>query len=315
MFGYVKPVRGELRVREADYYRAAYCGLCRSMRRQGGFLTSFGLSYDLSFLTVIRSGVSGQPAEIEYRRCPVHPLKKRPSFAESEATVYCASAAVILGYRKCLDDICDERGKKKLAAILTRPIFSRGRKRILRRHPELSGLDERIGELLSKLSELETAREASADAPAEIFGRIMGEILSFGTEGGLAVALRSFGRAIGHWLYLVDAADDYEDDVKKGRYNPIALLYPEGFDVPHRKDMRTALISKLMEAEAAFDLIDLGGDRDAYEISRNILYLGLPEAADVALGLSEKKGEKTKGGACRFCFGCASGGAGKKDNY
>ena len=45
MFGYVKPYVPELKVKENEFYRATYCGLCRALGRKSRFL-SFTLSYD-----------------------------------------------------------------------------------------------------------------------------------------------------------------------------------------------------------------------------------------------------------------------------
>ena len=33
MFGYVKPVVSELLVKEHEFYKATYCGICRSMKK------------------------------------------------------------------------------------------------------------------------------------------------------------------------------------------------------------------------------------------------------------------------------------------
>ena len=98
MFGYVKPQNGDLLVKQAELYRAAYCGLCRSMRKRLGFFTSFSLSYDFAFLTVTRAAISEEKAELELRRCPVHPLKKRPSLKENATTDFCAAAARLLKF-------------------------------------------------------------------------------------------------------------------------------------------------------------------------------------------------------------------------
>ena len=46
MFGYVKPVADELLVREHEFYRAAYCGICRAMKKHTGCLSNVTLSYD-----------------------------------------------------------------------------------------------------------------------------------------------------------------------------------------------------------------------------------------------------------------------------
>ena len=36
MFGYVRPFKSELLVREYDQYKAAYCQLCRALREHYG---------------------------------------------------------------------------------------------------------------------------------------------------------------------------------------------------------------------------------------------------------------------------------------
>ena len=126
--------------------------------------------------------------------------------------------------------------------------------------------------------------EPSADRPAEVFGNIVSDILSFGLEGAEAKMGAALGRAVGHWIYLVDAADDYEEDKKKGRYNPFILLFEgEDFDSDKRTGVKEALISILIDAEKALDLFDFGVSREFYEIIRNILYLGMPEEAKKVL--------------------------------
>ena len=49
MFGYVRPFKSELLVREYDQYKAAYCQLCRALREHYGRAASFPLSYDCTF--------------------------------------------------------------------------------------------------------------------------------------------------------------------------------------------------------------------------------------------------------------------------
>ena len=293
-------------MRQAEYYRAAYCGLCRAMRKSCGFFTSFALSYDFAFLTVVRTALSGELPTIESRRCPVHPLKKRSVFARSRHTDYCAAAAVLLIYRKLMDDIADEKGWGRLKARLALPVFAAGRRRALRRLPSLVALDERLGVLLSELSEAEKENAPSADRPAEIFGRLLGEIVAFEYTGSSKKVCAAFGSAIGHWIYLADAADDLSADGEKGRYNPLLSLYGKELDDDGRKAVRIGMISTLCRAESAFDLMDGIIDADALGIIKNVLFLGLPDVTDEVLGLkkSEYDQKSKKKGICRGCGGC-----------
>ena len=49
MFGYIVTHRQELKVREDEAYQAAYCGLCRSLKKRHGRPGQMTLSYDMTF--------------------------------------------------------------------------------------------------------------------------------------------------------------------------------------------------------------------------------------------------------------------------
>ena len=50
VFGYVKPVKAELLMKEYDFYRATYCGICRAMKKHTGIFSNATLTYDSVFL-------------------------------------------------------------------------------------------------------------------------------------------------------------------------------------------------------------------------------------------------------------------------
>ncbi len=293
MFGYIKPKHSELRVREHECYKGAYCGLCHSMGKTCGKAFCGTLSYDFAFMAIIRMALEGNKPEFEKKRCMAHPFRKRNSVKDNESLRYCSAAAALLSYGKCKDDICDERGFSRLKARLALPFFKRARKKALKKFPDLSELDLKIKEHLDALAAIEKDTESapSADRPAEVFGKIVSDILSFGLEGAQAKMGAALGKAVGHWIYLVDAADDYDGDKKKNRYNPFMLLF-EGadFDCDKRTQVKEALISILIDAEKALDLFDFSVSREFYEITRNILYLGMPDEAEKVL--FPKKEEK-----------------------
>ena len=54
MFGYVVVDKPSLRVREYDYYRATYCGLCHAMGKCTGCVSRLTLSYDVTFFALVR---------------------------------------------------------------------------------------------------------------------------------------------------------------------------------------------------------------------------------------------------------------------
>ena len=77
MFGFIRPVKPELRVKEADRFQQVYCGLCHAIRaRYGRFYTLF-LSYDNTRSRVNRQR-PGETAPPCRKRCDAHPLTRRP---------------------------------------------------------------------------------------------------------------------------------------------------------------------------------------------------------------------------------------------
>ena len=87
MFGYVKPVQSELLVKEYDFYRATYCGICRSMKKHTGFFSNLSLNYDGVILALARMlYIPDSDISAKMKRCVAHPLKKRCMLTVNSAT-------------------------------------------------------------------------------------------------------------------------------------------------------------------------------------------------------------------------------------
>lgn len=296
MFGYVKADTAELRVRENEYYRAIYCGLCKAQGKCTGQCSRFTLSYDMTFLATVRMAVAGVTPKFKRGRCIAHPIKKRNYALINAELEFCAYATSILAYGKCLDDIADEHGKKKLLASIARIFMSGGRKRSLKAkdsqsyaYSKLSELDAYVKSKLLELSDFEAhSTVASVDIPADIFGDIMEAIASFGLSGNEEKIMRKIGRHLGRWVYITDAADDMAEDLEKGRFNPFIRIYDGNIPTREQKEVISdALKVELSEAEIAFDLID-HKSYDMHEIINNIIYLGMPKSANKALGIDNE---------------------------
>ena len=284
MFGYVRPHAPDLRLREYEYYRGVYCGLCRAMGRCTGQCSRLALSYDLVFLALTRLALAGgnperneptRPVRFNKRRCLLHPLRPRASLQAGDATDFAACAAAVLGYHKLLDDKKDEKGFKKWRACLLVPAARRQCKRAERR---FAGLSATIEPAMSALSDVEAAALPSLDEPAAAFGQVLGALFGYGLDGKAARVARHVGYHVGRWLYMIDAADDYETDVKKGRPNPLARLYAKVDLTPDVKEqLEDAMVVELSRARDALDLLSIDENTCGRELSP-LLYHILEEA-------------------------------------
>lgn len=280
MYGYVRAHTPELKVREQEYYRAVYCGLCRTMGKCTGQCSRLTLSYDFTFMALIRLLLEERDITVKPHRCIVHPMKKK-LMAEPDGTLtFCAYASAIMAYHKIKDDQADEQGHRRFKAVVATPYVRTIRRRAIK--AGYGALDKIVSTAMQELTALETERAPSVDRPAELFGALMAEVISYGLEGNAARVGRSLGRHVGRWIYLVDAIDDLEEDKARKRYNPFACLWQNGdMTDTRREELSHALMSELVAVEAALDLCEHDDTESSnlWGAVRNILYMGMPAAA------------------------------------
>ena len=204
---------------------------------------------------------------------------------------YTARASAQLSYFKAADDVLDSSRAKRTALRLLFPFFKYFKKRA-----DLPELDAVISGKLEALSKLEEADCASLDAPAELFGEVLGEVFSYGLEGSKSTLAYEIGFHTGKFVYAADAADDYDSDLKCGTYNPLVCMYKEHLSEENKKSIKTALCLELAHLERAVALVDFSSHKDAEGIINNIIYLGMPEVMHKALYKEDKKirGDKEK---------------------
>ena len=139
MFGYVRPFKSELLVREYDQYKAAYCQLCRALKEHYGRAASFTLSYDCTFYALLMLSTREARLSLHHGRCVMNPLK-RCDFLESDGEAYHKAAAlsVLLTYHKLRDNLEDDSFFKSLGSRLFLPFVSRKARKAAEEYPFLA---------------------------------------------------------------------------------------------------------------------------------------------------------------------------------
>lgn len=276
VFGYVKLRRGDLRIKEYEFYKAVYCGLCHHEKRLSRRLR-YTLSYDMVLLALLRLGATGERSCFLKKRCPVHPVKGCLTVDRSESLRYTAAASAILLYEKLKDDIADERGFRRFAAKL----MAKGAYKAMK-HDPMPLVAERVREGLFALAECEKRGSSDVYEGADLFGRMLGEVFCYDNGTSLSreavISLREIGYRVGRFIYMLDAYADRLDDQKEKKYNPFNRSGEDLEDSAFRERLLTALDMEMVQASVALDLlaIDDGGIRAILE---NLLKLGLPDTA------------------------------------
>ena len=260
MFGYVTANWKELNKEQRQRYGAVYCGICRCIREQSSNLSRLGLSYDMAFLALLLMSLY-EPEEVSGdHACILHPIKKRP-WVENEFVRYGADMNVALAYYNFADDWQDDQ---KLSAKAMMGILGKELPRIEEEYPRQCAA---IRDCISRLNALEKEGCPNPDEPAGAFGELMAEILTY-REDLWAPHLRQMGMALGRFIYLLDAAVDYDKDKRKGKYNPY-LAMGTGKDWPRWEEY---LILTMGRCTASYEMLPLVQDKDILD---NILYSGV----------------------------------------
>lgn len=258
LFGYVVTNQPELKIREFETYRSYYCGLCRSLKKRYGLAGRLTLNYDMTFLVMVLTSLYEPEVTCCEHRCLAHGCMKQKERI-SEVGDYAADMNVLLAYHNCMDDWNDDRNilKRAYAGILKRKLRKRG---------IFDKKAETIEGYLNELSELEKAKCSDVEKMAAVFGNVMAELFSM-KDDMWKENLSKCGFHLGKFIYVLDAYDDYEDDKKKGSFNPLIEL-GEGYET--KAD--TLLTISAARAAEYFERLPLIDD---IEIMRNILYAGI----------------------------------------
>lgn len=220
MFGYIQPVKGELYVKDSEFYSAIYCGLCRYGGRNISHLTRWLLNYDFVLLALLRISLTKEQVRIEKKRCP-YKLKKCNCAKADESYAFVCSAFGLLTYGKLMDDIRDEKGLRRFFKKCAKPVFGL----IRNKSDSFDGLKDIIDEGLAATEKAEAQKCDSPDRAADGFANMMKKIAAYGLDGEKKLIAENCGYHIGRFIYLADAFDDLEQDSKSGNYNPFILHY------------------------------------------------------------------------------------------
>lgn len=261
MFGYIILNKPEVKFKEFDVYRSYYCGLCKELKKSSGNFSRLLLSYDMTFIYILLTSLYEIETEVKKERCGLNPTKKQLT-RRNEIGEYIADMSTLMTYYKCRDDWKDEK-KISSKALLE---LVRGKSRELKKkYPRKI---REISRWMRKIDEGEKKKSQNIDEMSGYFGNIMAELFVY-KEDEWQQSLRRMGFFLGKFIYLMDAYDDLDEDLKKGNYNPfLEMGKEENFD----DKVGTVLLMMMTECTKVFEQLPI---IENAELLRNILYAGV----------------------------------------
>ena len=285
MFGYVKINKPEMKVKEYEAYRGLYCSLCRSLGKNFGVLSRLTLSYDITFLLLVRLSLGLMVPEFRKGRCPFSPSKKCNYCINGEEELrFSAAVSMMLFYYKIKDNIADGSFFRKMLMYIILPYALLKYRKAEKMYPDVAKM---IEEGMLRQSETEKTKTPLTDKAAHESADILGKIFAYGFSDEKAKAYR-FGYGIGKFVYLADAADDIVKDIKNKSYNPFVEKYKliKEPDEEIKKEIEGTLNMSAAGAAEAFSEIE---KKTLTPIVENIIYDGLENTMKTILkGKTEK---------------------------
>ncbi len=258
MFGIAVARLDQVTEEEKQRYQALYCGLCRTIKARYGQIARAALNYDMAFFVMLCNSLHEPAEDCGWAHCVSHPAKKMP-YAQSIYSQYAADLTVALAYHKCLDDVADDNtvraraGQAALAGAYAQAQAHIG--------PQCNA----IAASMQRISQIEQRESAPPDAAAAEFGWLLGQLFAH-NQGFWADDVRRFSETLGKFVYLMDAAVDYDDDAQTGSYNPFVRL-----GTPPA-DMRLILGTLANDVAYTFEKLPLVKD---VHLMRSVIYSGI----------------------------------------
>ena len=279
------PDKPYLYMKDDTLYKALYCGVCKSMGGKCGQRARFTLTYDIAFLSAIAHNIIGKDVVIKKSRCIAHPITRRPIAKPDEISDTLGCVNIILAYYKLKDDIADEN-KGNLKSV----IFKKGYKKAKKLYPNI---DKIVKDCYTNLVKLEKENSDSVDMVSDCFAVMLQGISKEVFKDKATENTNALMYAVGKWIYLIDALDDYDKDVKSSNYNVFRLSYKaESYsDLIAKYENEIIFIFSGIFAQISenFNLIKSYFNND---LVSNILFRGIPKKTQTIINKGKKNNEQ-----------------------
>lgn len=262
MFGYIVTYPETLPEARQQRFKAMYCGLCRTLRKRHGFLTTATISYDLTFLALLLNALYEPGEHAGRERCIANPARLH-DYVTTPVMDYVADMNIALAYHKCRDDWNDDRNPVSAGeAALLRKAY----RTVEKTYPKRCAA---IENWLRQIHEWEKDNVLEIDLPVNATGRMLAGLFVWPEQDVFADELRTIGDGLGRFVYFMDAYDDLPGDVRRGNYNPLRSLQDRE---DYEQLCKSALMAMVADAADAFERLPVLLDAD---IIRNVLYSGV----------------------------------------
>lgn len=232
--------------------------MCYGLRKNLGNLSAFILNYETVFLYILLDSVCDDDKKtVGDIRCPLNPVAKpKPEKIREKLLEYVSFINYQLFVLKIKDNCRDT--KNILFKILLRIVLCNSKyEKLKEKYREVSDYME---EQYDILFQLELSSIAEFDSCSDSMGNLLRFVIEYYCNEVAMITvspeLFDFGKHLGMWIYLIDAFEDFEKDIKKNKFNPLLLFKRQNPQFTEHRCLQNGELMLSMMSNNMSELLD-----------------------------------------------------------
>lgn len=222
MQGYLKPNFKEMPLALKKEYKAFYCGLCKALKKQCGYIGITSLRYEITALVILLSGLQEHSKKVFHGSCCISPFVP-VSYVDyfCDELVCAANLSFLITCYEVKDNVYDIGGFKwrTIDRLLNRKID----KSIHALNTDFLQIHNAVYEYYTTEHKESVTFQEVVDASGKLVENLVFPLIK-NCAYDVLDNLKELANLLGKWIYLMDAYDDLDSDVKNGNFNPLLLI-------------------------------------------------------------------------------------------
>lgn len=222
MVGYLKPnFKGAPKEYKKEY-KSFYCGLCKALKRQYGYLGVLSLNYEVTAFLILLSGLREKNNSVFHGSCTISPFVPVSYIDYFQDDLMCAANLSILITNYEVKDNLNDDGSLKWQ-IANRLLSKKVNKSITFFQNDFLEINNAVDLYYKSEKDNSSKFQDVLECEGNLIESFISVLIKNYDENTTSLLLK-LSNIIGKWIYLIDACDDLEDDIKNGNFNPLLLM-------------------------------------------------------------------------------------------
>lgn len=222
MVGYLKPDFKGTPKEDKREYKSFYCGLCKALKSQYSYLGVLNLNYEITAFLILLSGLREEKNKVFHGSCTITPFAPVSYIDYFQDDFICAAnLSILISHYEIKDNLQDIGGLKW--KVINKLMAKKVNKSISFLQDDFIRIDNAV----NSYYKTEIDESATFQDILEGDGNLIESFLSplvKNYDDETSASLFKLANLLGQWIYLVDACDDLNDDIKNGSFNPLLLM-------------------------------------------------------------------------------------------